>query len=861
VSSSIGGGFDVDIDINGDDDDDDDDYDDESPSSESTTTTTTSTTTVDHPSSHIYSIKSSNIAGMINDGYRREEGDDTTTATDNNDDNKMINIDLGSKACLVAITGESGSGKSLLVSKAIDLITGGKAVSSLVPTRENNGGGDDQDNNNSSSVEVAAKLYEPQLTAVSNTLQKFGINPSILFNDEQQQQQSRDDDDCIYKYNDNCGHLYLKRTLISNYTTGGRRLKSVCKINNKHISLKTLRQIASPLFTRVDVGVASSALGRPASRLIMLDMGVPDVLKRFCCKLRDGYKGARKCREGIVRELESRVLPSSLRRDNNSGNDNAGFDEEQIELLEHWVDELDSFETRISLFQEAILAQYNDLLSDGSNSNNGSGNGGIVTTLQKLQKSTWGKTPHSDSTMISNDDDGDSLFANLIDFREEMKTVEMQLVSAQSAYESLASLSSPNSALVALENTRKLLYSISRDDCSGGGASSGNNNNNSNINNPLFDTIEKTHELLNEAEASLNECARSIDGNSNSLMTTLEKMAFAGVSIEEVDCVLADWNSLARKHGISAYSLPNCHMSLRQELDGNVEALQLLPEAEENERIALEEYTNACKELSDARKKVASELSKSVTNILPSLGLEGSAFQVQLSLRPGGFEDPYHGSENIGVDVVDFLLLHQKSADNGGNDNMESGDDALNNLHGGRIEQVGSSGEKSRVLLACETALPGSIGATCNSFTTSAENDVSSSSADSRSPPISIIYDEIDAHVGGRAAVTMAKLLADQSRSNRSSQDAAASSPSGNQIIAITHSASLAAISDRHIVVERGVNRMSSSLPIRTYIVDGSSRRKEIARMASGDLASGEAETFADALIRDALLHRETSPS
>jgi len=558
----MGGGFEFDVnaDVDVNDDDDDDDDDDELPSSESTTTSTTSTTTtLDHPSSHIYSIKSSNIAGMINDGYRREEGDDTTTATPDNNhndpDNSMINIDLGSKACLVAITGESGSGKSLLVSKAIDLITGGKAVSSLVPTRENNGGDEDEqyDNNSSSSVEVAAKLYEPQLTAVSNTLQKFGINPSILFNNEKQQKQSRDDDDCSnynYIYNNNCyGHLHLKRTLISNDTTTGRqRLKSICKINNKHISLKTLRQIASPLFMRVDVGVASSALGRPASRLTMLDMGVSDVMKSNCCKLREGYNVARKFREGIVRELESRVLPSSLRRDNNYGVDNAGFDEEQIELLEHWVDELDSFETRISLFQEAVLAQYNDLLSDGSNSNNGSGSNVIVMILQKLQKSTWGETPHIDSTINFDDDyDGDSLFANLIDFREEIKTVEMQLVSAQSAYESLASLSSPNSALVALENTRKLLYSISSDDYGDYDANSGNDNSN----NPLFDTIEKTHELLNEAEASLNECARSIDGNSDSLMTTLEKMAFAGVSIEEVDGVIADWNSLARKHGIS----------------------------------------------------------------------------------------------------------------------------------------------------------------------------------------------------------------------------------------------------------------------------------------------------------------------
>ena len=120
--------------------------------------------------------------------------------------------------------------------------------------------------------------------------------------------------------------------------------------------------------------------------------------------------------------------------------------------------------------------------------------------------------------------------------------------------------------------------------------------------------------------------------------------------------------------------------------------------------------------------------------------------------------------------------------------------------------------------------------------------------------PISIIYDEIDAHGGGRAAVTMAKLLANQSSSRISSNKVGG----GSQIVAITHSASLAAIADRHIVVERGMSSGSTSLSIRTYVADRFTRRKEIARMASGDLASGAAETFPDVLIRDALLQRDT---
>lgn len=120
-------------------------------------------------------------------------------------------------------------------------------------------------------------------------------------------------------------------------------------MNEIPISLKTLRQIASPLFTRVDVAVASAALGRPASRLAMLDMGVPESLKQNCRELRDSYKDAKKHKEKIKRALESRVLPSSLK----GGTKNGGFDEEQIQMLEHWVDELGE---RVALCQLLLHA-------------------------------------------------------------------------------------------------------------------------------------------------------------------------------------------------------------------------------------------------------------------------------------------------------------------------------------------------------------------------------------------------------------------------------------------------------------------------------------------------------------------------
>ena len=67
--------------------------------------------------SHIVSIKAYNLAGVVNQGV-----------------DNVIAIEFGDCPNLVAVTGETGSGKSLLVAKLADLVTGGKATAALLPT-------------------------------------------------------------------------------------------------------------------------------------------------------------------------------------------------------------------------------------------------------------------------------------------------------------------------------------------------------------------------------------------------------------------------------------------------------------------------------------------------------------------------------------------------------------------------------------------------------------------------------------------------------------------------------------------------------------------------------------------------------
>lgn len=85
--------------------------------------------------SHIVSITSKNIAGMKNEN----DNDGIVIELVSSKDPNMSHVEAdfssatAPNAGLVAITGESGSGKSVLVSKAIELVTGGKAAASLFP--------------------------------------------------------------------------------------------------------------------------------------------------------------------------------------------------------------------------------------------------------------------------------------------------------------------------------------------------------------------------------------------------------------------------------------------------------------------------------------------------------------------------------------------------------------------------------------------------------------------------------------------------------------------------------------------------------------------------------------------------------
>lgn len=200
-------------------------------------------------------------------------------------------------------------------------------------------------------------------------------------------------------------------------------------------------------------------------------------------------------------------------------------------------------------------------------------------------------------------------------------------------------------------------------------------------------------------------------------------------------------------------------------LEGRSEFLATLAQREKAARQALEK---AAAELGQARRKIARPLGEKISQELRALGFNKALFQIELS--PGPAPGP------AGADHVEFLF-----APNPGEATRP-------------LRAIASSGEMARVMLAVKTTL--------------AEVD---------EIPI-LIFDEVDANVGGETAGQVGKKLRGLGRSH--------------QVLCITHLPQVAAQGQNHFAVEKRV-KQNRTLTELTRL-EGPARQRELARMLGG---------------------------
>ncbi len=288
--------------------------------------------------------------------------------------------------------------------------------------------------------------------------------------------------------------------------------------------------------------------------------------------------------------------------------------------------------------------------------------------------------------------------------------------------------------------------------------------------------LEEAAGLLNDAFHAINEVGRRLGDYASSVDHDPARL-------EEVRGRLDLIFRLKRKYGPELSDVLATARRLREELAEMEEADHDLEALRQRTERARADLASAAEALSERRSAAAERLATAVEETLPDLGLPGAVFEVRLRplehLGPGGAE------------AVEFLV-----APNPGFQPMP-------------LARIASGGELSRIMLALKSIL--------------AEVD--------RLPVL--VFDEIDAGIGGGVAAAVAKKLGEVAVRH--------------QVFVVTHLAQLAARARGHYLVEKQSTGDETRTGVR--VLEGDARVQEISRMLGGDPESSTSREHARELL------------
>ena len=290
-------------------------------------------------------------------------------------------------------------------------------------------------------------------------------------------------------------------------------------------------------------------------------------------------------------------------------------------------------------------------------------------------------------------------------------------------------------------------------------------------------------DILRSAQAQLQDVSRSLHGY-------LGRSEPDPARLADLDERLSTWISLARRYRQAPEDLPTLLLTWQQEL-ADLDASADLASLIRNENVARAAWQAAAKSVSRARRAAAPRLSADITAAMQSLGMAGGRFEVALL--------PQTEPQAFGLEQVEFQVAGHAGA-------------SVRPL-----AKVASGGELSRLALAIATT------------TAQAQLD----QVDRRDAPTTLIFDEIDAGVGGAVGDAVGRLMRQLGQTH--------------QVLAVTHLAQVAACADQHLLVAKALSD-GQTLSDVTPIV-GEARVNELARMMGGEHAGETSRAHARALL------------
>jgi DNA repair protein RecN (Recombination protein N) len=293
----------------------------------------------------------------------------------------------------------------------------------------------------------------------------------------------------------------------------------------------------------------------------------------------------------------------------------------------------------------------------------------------------------------------------------------------------------------------------------------------------LLAALERAAAELAEAMHALNAASQDIDADPGAL--------------ERVEERLFALRAAARKYAVAVDDLPALQADTARRLAAIGEGGGRLAALARDLEAARRRYVGTAESLSKARHAAARRLDAAVTRELPPLRLDKARFTTALERMPESGWGPN------GLDRVSFVV-----ATNPGS-------------APGPLNRIASGGELSRFMLALRVVLSATGAAAV------------------------LVFDEVDAGIGGATAAAVGERLAQLADSN------------GRQVLVVTHSPQVAAIGAAHWHVskqERGSGR-NARTTTQVARLDRDGRREEIARMLSGAAITDEARAAADRLL------------
>ena len=302
---------------------------------------------------------------------------------------------------------------------------------------------------------------------------------------------------------------------------------------------------------------------------------------------------------------------------------------------------------------------------------------------------------------------------------------------------------------------------------------------------------------LEELGEKLTSLRCAADDAAEVLRDFADEFDFSPEELDRLESRLDVIYRLKKKYGSTVDDMLNYLEHCQAELEQIQDADDTVQRLEKQLEKARKEVVKRGESLTKARKKAADELQKRVQEELRQLDMPKVQFVTEFAPSPG-----QDGMDDTGMDQVQFLM----SANLG---------EALK-----PIQKVASGGELARIMLALKNVL--------------AEDDGIGS----------LVFDEVDTGVSGRAAQKVAEKMADVARRK--------------QVLCVTHLPQIAAMADIHFSVEKGERKGRTFTNVERLNQKG--RVEELARLIGGATVTDALRKSAAELLDQAEAYKKSRP-